>query len=329
MKEPLRVGIAGLGRIARAHIHAIHSLPKNQVILTAAATRKPDLPAEITEKVTIYPDYEDLLKDESVDAVIICYPNAMHRAAVTAAARAGKHILVEKPIGMNVTEVEEMAAAARDNGVTLMCAQSRRFSDAMEEAKRAMREIGPVFRIVINFLVQFTEPPTPWWKDPSEAGELIVHLQGSHSVDTVVWLLDAEPEWVAAHTACINPAFGGADEADMLMGFTNGATASVHLSLNTKPYLHEMIVAGAGGSISLGEYPTGVPFGFEYHLKVNGETRLKGPQNPTLYTKQLSEFVSAIRENREPLASGREVIRTTRVLDAVLAAALTGKCVRL
>ena len=210
-----------------------------------------------------------------------------------------------------------------------MSAQSRRFSDAIVEARKALPEIGSIIRIVINFLVPFEKPPTGWWADPEAAGNLIIHLQGSHSVDTVIWLLDDDPHWVAAHSAEINPAFGGSDEADMIMGFEGGVSASVHLSLNTKPFLHEMVVVGSTGSLRLTEYPTGVPFGVGYRREVNGEPRLDGPQIPTVYAKQLAEFVAAIREGREPLASGREVLRTTRVLDAVIEAAESGNSITL
>lgn len=328
-KTPLRLGIAGLGRIAGAHFEAINALPSTDAMLTAVATRKGALPWETPAQVTVHRRYEELLEDPLVDAVIICYPNAMHKDAVVAAAHAGKHVLVEKPLGMDLGEVQSMVDAAESSGVRLMSAQSRRFSDAVEAARDALGEIGPVIRIVINFLVPFEEPPTAWWTDPQTAGDLIVHLQGSHSVDTVVWFLDAEPNWVAAKSAQINPRFGGSDEADMLLGFEAGVSASVHLSLNTKPFHHELIVVGSKGSLKMAEYPTGDPFGVSYRLEVNGEVRLDGPQIPTIYTKQLAEFVSAIREGREPLASGREVLRTTRVLDAVVEAARSGKTVTL
>lgn len=326
---PLRFGIAGLGRIAGAHFEAINALPSSDAVLTAVATRKGALPWKTPAEVTIHRRYEDLLADPSVDAVIICYPNAMHKDAVLAAAKAGKHVLVEKPIGMDLSEVQAMVDGADAAGVRLMSAQSRRFSDAVEAARDALAEIGPVIRIVINFLVPFEEPPTAWWTDPDTAGDLIVHLQGSHSVDTVVWFLDAEPNWVAARSVQMNPRFGGSDEADMLLGFEGGVSASVHLSLNTKPFNHELIVVGSKGSLKMAEYPTGVPFGVGYRLEVNGEVRVDGAQIPTIYTKQLAEFVAAVREGREPLASGREVLRTTRVLDAVVDAARSGKAVTL
>jgi predicted dehydrogenase len=329
----VRLGVAGLGRIAGAHLNAIESLSASNAVeggctLAAVATGKDPAAVDLPESVRIHRSYEELLQDKEVDAVIICYPNDMHRDAVMAAVAAGKHVLVEKPIGMNADEVSEMADAAEAAGVRLMSAQSRRFSDAIQEMKRGLPEIGRVHRLGINFLVPFDGPPTPWWSDSARAGDLILHVQGSHSVDTVVWLLDGEPSWIAARTARVNPRFGGSDEADILLGFDGDVSASVHLSLNTTPFVHEMIVVGERGSMRLSEYPTGEPFGFGFALDVNGETRRDGPQVPTLYTRQLSEFVTSIREEREPLASARELIRSTRVLDRVIEAARTGSVIR-
>jgi len=324
-KSPVRFGIAGVGRIAGAHLQAIEALSPEEAVLSAVATRRSQPPFELPEGVRVHAGYQELIEDPSVDAVIICYPNAMHHDAVISAVEAGKHVLVEKPIGMNAAEVSEMVEAAERRGVQLMSAQSRRFSDAIEAVRDALPEIGPIFRIVINFLVRFDGAPTGWWNDPETAGDLIVHLQGSHSVDTIVWLLDAEPNWVAARTANVNKQFSGSDEADILLGFDGDVSASVHLSLNTQPFLHELVVAGAKGSLTMFEEPIGVPFGFRYRLNVNGQTRVDGPQEPSLYTKQLAEFVSALKEERPPLASGREVLRTTRALDSIISAACNQK----
>ena len=320
-QSPVRFGIAGVGRIAGAHLLAIDALSPQEAVLSAVATRKSQLPFELPEGGRVHARYGDLLEDPSVDAVIICYPNAMHYDAVLSAIEAGKHVLVEKPIGMNAAEVSEMVEAAERRGVQLMSAQSRRFSDAIEAVRDAIPEIGPIIRIVINFLVRFDGPPTGWWNDPESAGDLIVHLQGSHSVDTIVWLLEAEPNYVAARTANVNKQFTGSDEADILLGFEGGVSAAVHLSLNTSPFLHELVVVGTEGSMTMLEEPTGVPFGFKYRLSVNGQARIDGAQDPSLYTKQLAEFVAALKEERPPRASGRDVLRTTRVLDSILSAA--------
>jgi len=98
---------------------------------------------------------------------------------------------------MNAREADEMINEARENQVTLMVGQSRRFPRALEIIREKMvEEIGEPFRIDINFLVSFPEPPTDWWKSSEEAGGLVILLQGSHSVDTILWLLNKMPSTI-------------------------------------------------------------------------------------------------------------------------------------
>ena len=77
-QSPVRFGIAGVGRIAGAHLQAIDALSPQEAVLSAVATRKSQLPFELPEGGRVHARYGDLLEDPSVDAVIICYPNAMH-----------------------------------------------------------------------------------------------------------------------------------------------------------------------------------------------------------------------------------------------------------
>jgi hypothetical protein len=79
--------------------------------------------------------------------------------------------------------------------------------------------------------------------------------------------------------------------------------------LSTSPAFHEALLVGTRGVIRLTEYATGKPFGFGYHLELNGGRILSGDQVPSNYTLQLQEFVSALRENRRPIASGEEILR--------------------
>lgn len=319
-KKKLKLGIIGFGRIAAAHANSILDL-HDFMELTAVVTRRAEKEKMITEKYgtkRFYSDYRELLNDRALDAVIVCLPNYLHHAVCMEAARAKKHILVEKPMAMNVVETDEMIKAAHENGISLMVAQSRRFSDAMMRIREKMAtEIGHPFRIDINFMVSFPQPPTDWWKSAEKAGGLVTLLQGSHSVDTIIWLLNKIPATIYCTSRSRNPLWEGEDEADIVLGFDSGELATVHLSLNTSPYLHETIIVGPQGTIRLYEYPTDKAFGFAYRLDVNGKTVLEGEQNPSLYTIQLKEFSEAIRENRTPIASGAEVRNTMLVLDAV------------
>jgi predicted dehydrogenase len=101
------------------------------------------------------------------------------------------------------------------------------------------------------------------------------------------------------------------------LSFESGEVASVHLSLSTSPAVHEAILVGTKGVMRLTEYATGKPFGFGYHLDLNGKRIVSGDQEPSNYTLQLREFVQAVREGRPPVASAEEIARPTMpVLDA-------------
>lgn len=330
-KKRLKLGVIGVGRIAMAHVNAAMDL-KDQIELIAIADIRADRAKEIAEEfgvINVYSDYHDLLADREIEAVIVCLPNHLHHPVCRDAARAKKHIMVEKPMAMNLKEADEMIEEARTHGVTLMVGQSRRFSDAMKEIFKRLDEIGSPFRIGINFLVSFPQPPTDWWKTSEKAGGLVILLQGSHSVDTILWLLKKTPSTVFSISGRQNPLWEGEDEADIMLGFESGELATVHLSLSTSPYLHEAIIVGPKGTIRLFEYPTEKVFGFFYRLDINGETILEGEQIPSLSTVQLKEFFEAIRDNRPPIASGEEVRKTMLVLDAIRESDRAQKVVRL
>ncbi|AEJ61908.1 oxidoreductase domain protein [Spirochaeta thermophila DSM 6578] len=326
----MRIGVLGLGRVARAHLEAIQNL-SDRVILEAVCDVNEDRARSVGgefQAKKVYTDYDSFFKDPNVEAVIICLPNHLHCESAVRAAEAGKHVLVEKPMAMNLAEARKMVEAAEKKEVALMVGQSRRFSRAIQEARKARTQIGGPFRLDVSFLVKFPAPATPWWTDKRKAGHLIILLQGSHSIDTVVWLLGTLPRKVFSVSKRINPAFGGEDESDILLEFDSGL-ASIHLSLNTEPYLHELVWVGDKGSLRLYEYPTNKVYGFSYKLEVNGEKVLEEEQIPSLYTNQLSEFIQAIEEKREPLASGREILKTMQVLDAVLESDAKGEPVTL
>ena len=312
------VGVIGVGRVAQAHLAAASAL-KRSVELLAVSDVEEGKAREAMEKYGagyFTPRYEDLLRDPQIEAVLITLPNHLHYSACLAAAKAGKHILVEKPMAMNILQAREMVAAAKDNRVTLMVGQSRRFSDAVFALQERLPEIGELFRVMIFFLVSFPSPPTNWWRRSEEAGGLVILLQGSHSLDSILTWMGKLPQRVFTFSSRRNRQWEGEDEADILLSFDRGESASVHLSLSTFPAFHEAVLVGTRGVIRLIEYATGKPFGFGYHLELNGQRILSGDQVPSNYTLQLKEFVSALRERRAPIASGEEVLKTQILLDA-------------
>jgi predicted dehydrogenase len=327
--SPLRLGFIGCGRIAQAHLKAAANL-SDQVRVVAIAGRRRDR-AEATARefgvAGVYDDYRQLLRDPAVQAVVVTTPNDSHAAIVCDAVKAGKQVLVEKPMALDTMSAEAMVRAADAAGVTLMVAQSRRFSDAVETMVRRLPEIGDLIRVHITFLVSFAQPPTDWWRSAAQAGGLVIFLQGSHSLDSVFWWFGKTPQTVYATGARTNPAWEGEDEADILCRFADGRVASVHLSLSTSPAVHEALVVGTKGQFRLVERPAGPPFENVYRLEKNGEVLMEGLQAPSLYTRQLAEFAGALREGRTPMASGREVLSVMRMLDAARASLQSGQAV--
>jgi predicted dehydrogenase len=318
MERRLRFGVIGCGRVAQAHLAAIENL-KAEVELVAVADSDKKRASEAKERFgakTFTSRFEEILRLPEIEAVIIALPNHLHLPVTVGAAKAKKHILVEKPMALNLSQAKEMLEVAQRNGVTLMVGQSRRFSDAVFELQKNLPEIGKLFRIQISFLVNFPSPPTDWWKRSEEAGGLIILLQGSHSLDSILTWIKKIPNRICSFSSKQNTQWEGEDEADILLSFDQGELASVHLSLSTSPEIHEAILVGTKGGMRLTEYATGKPFCFGYHLDLNGKRILSGEQIPSNYTLQLREFIDSIRKGRTPIASGEEVLSTMLVLDA-------------
>ncbi len=314
----IQLGVIGCGRVAQAHLAAIESL-KDDVDLIAVSDVDENKAKEAKERFgarSFTPRYRDLLSHQEIEAVIITLPNHLHHPIVLQAAKAKKHILVEKPMALNTDQAKEMVEEAKRNDIAIMVGQSRRFSDAVFELQKNLPEIGRLFRIQISFLVNFPAPPTDWWKRSEEAGGLVILLQGSHSIDSILTWIKKMPLRVCAFTSRQNTQWEGEDEADILLSFDQGELASIHLSLSTSPDIHEAILVGTKGVMRLGEYSTGKPFGFGYYLDLNGKRIYSGDQIPSNYTLQLKEFINALRQRRTPIASGEEILNTMRVLDA-------------
>jgi myo-inositol 2-dehydrogenase/D-chiro-inositol 1-dehydrogenase/scyllo-inositol 2-dehydrogenase (NAD+) len=140
---------------------------------------------------TYYLSYEDALKDENIDAVVVVTPTVYHRDIVVAAAEAGKHILCEKPMAMNVEECEEMNRAVEKAGVKLQIGFMRRFDRNFNQAKELVEggEIGDV--VMVKSLTHGPSKPQPWMFDIRKSNGPLAEVN-SHDIDTLRWFLGSE-----------------------------------------------------------------------------------------------------------------------------------------
>jgi predicted dehydrogenase len=316
----IRIGVFGCGRIANsAHLPAIRDSEAFELyaVVDPMADRARAARNEFGAE-TFYTSPEKALADPAIEAVALCLPHHLHARLAVAACAQGKHVLVEKPMTLTVREADEMIAAAEGHGVTLMVGQSRRFHRAILECKRRFGAIGEPLQLVTNWLGHIDEAKTEWWRDEAQAGGLLIPLQGSHAVDFQLWMLDAIPVRVYAQTKRTNPAWDGEDDAVIQMTFPNGAIGTVLLSFNAAGFEYERYIIGTKGTIRTRGETT---------LEVNGEVVVDGDEPNGSFIREYSEFADAIRGEREPLASGRQVRGVVQVLEAARESARAGRAI--
>ena len=321
MADVLKVGIIGCGGIARAHLSAIRAVECIDVV--AMADMLPERAQEYAKEYgakSAYGDYEDLLADPDVQAVHVCLPHDVHHPVCMAAAKAGKHILVEKPMALSVAESEDMLAAAEAAGVTLMVAQVLRFRTAHIKARELLRDgaigqVRTVYRRRMGY-VDHTKLP-PWHADPKQIGNFAIYGFSSHEIDIILWLLDTEAKRAFATGRVTNPVWGNEDEIIAVLELANDAMATHVQSMNARQGGYDCVIVGTDGSMHLATES----------IDLNGEEIPAPLPGGGGMNDQIEEFARACLEGREPEASGRNVLKTMRALDAIWKSVQTGQVV--
>jgi predicted dehydrogenase len=217
--SPLGIGIIGGGRIASGHAQAVLA-NRPALALRAIASRAPDRAAELTAKFggEAMTDWRRLLERADVGAVIIGLPNDEHAEAAIAAAKAGKHVLLEKPMALTLDECDAMIEAARAARVKLFVGHTQHFF-AMNVVAHKILASGELGRVV-TFTDTWYKPfglsfRRPWFLDRSKGGGMWM-MNGSHMIDRMIWL--AGSKVVAVKAWIGNPLLGQqADDAAIAM----------------------------------------------------------------------------------------------------------------
>lgn len=224
-----RIGIIGAGHYGEEHAKAISQL--DDAIITAASRTSAVALAEFTARYggSGYTDYAALLNDPEVDAVVIATPHHLHTDIALAAAHAGKHILLEKPMAPTFAECQQIADAAQAAGVCLMLGHVNHFAPAYQAAKAILEsgEMGDVVLGTATMQKQWMEPNRRAWHFDRSTGGGVWMTVGLHPVDRMTWLINAPVTHVSAQLAT---RFYDQDADDAGMAFfryANGAAGTV------------------------------------------------------------------------------------------------------
>ncbi len=322
---PVTVGVLGAGIIAKSFMEAAPDVPDLEVTVICDVVEEAARAMAEPHSIAWVTDYRDVLEDQRIQAVYVALPHHLHEEVTVAAARAGKHILLEKPIANTLEEAERILAAQKQAGVKLMLGFTHRFHSELETARRLI-EAGELGRLTLGVDVMTTGGSIPgWFWQKPKAGGGVLHVNGAHSFDRLRWLMGSEIVEIFAYAETYDSRKTVEDSAVVAMRFENGAMGTtVHNWVVDFPmsFKCDLDIYGTGGAIRMDTWNS-LEFSNAHHSWVQRRER------DEMFQKEIGEFVSAILEDRDPCVDGEDGRRSLACVLAAYESARTGKPVRL
>ncbi|MSS70399.1 MAG: Gfo/Idh/MocA family oxidoreductase [Candidatus Latescibacteria bacterium] len=303
-KKPLRMAVVSCGAIAQAHLRGIAACEDAELVAVVSRDEaRRQKAAETFGAKRSCADFEEVLKDDEVDAVVICSPNFLHFPCAMEALQAGKHVLTEKPVADSYADGVTLVEEAERRGLRLMSSQNTRYLAAMRKAREILisGEMGRPLHLLYT-LTGWYEGPASWWKD---CKRFLIANSGSHPLDFFPWMTGAKPARVYATAHSNKPNFPGEDDFCVHLTLDNGAHAITYTTINSRFSRRDMVIVCEKGTLFLDGLRT---------LSRDGEVLVEGGPDP--FVEQMREFVSAALEGRAPGNSGRDVLPSLAVIDA-------------
>lgn len=246
MREPLRIGLIGVGKFASEYYLPIF-YEHEEIQISALANKSEDKISKVSKEYNIKNlfsgdgGWRKLVSLDEINAVIICTPNHLHAEMAIAAMSAGKHVLVEKPMAVSLDEGKVMIQTAMENGVILMVSFPQRFLSTMQECKRILNSniLGKIHAIESKLGhpgPEYWNPSGEWFFDTSKSsGGVLIDL-GIHQIDYLCWLTDKKIREVSAFISTSKPNISVEDNALLIANFEDNILASLYASWNVTPH---------------------------------------------------------------------------------------------
>lgn len=310
----VNVGLIGAGGISRQHMRAYAKISNLARVVAVADIDEDAARQRVGEAASadIYADYNDMLKRSDLDAVDICLPHNLHADAIVAAARAGKHVLCEKPLCIELEEARRIAEAVADSGVTVMCAHNQLFMPVVDRARELLASgaIGQVFELrTTDSFYGSQDPQSMGWRADRRAsggGELID--TGYHPTYLMLHLAGSRPIEVAAMTSKHRLKFSdGEDSAQVLVRFSDGKVGHIVTSWAYEPASCTERFSAVGDAGSLWSDGTILEL-----KKRGGDRIISQPPSADVFEAEIRDFAECLSSGRRPVhtqVEGTEVLR--------------------
>jgi predicted dehydrogenase len=324
--QKLGIAIFGAGNVSTGHLDAYLKNPNCDVVAIGSRTRE-GAERKAREvgldpaKIAIFDSIEELLADTRVDAMSITTPHSRHARDVVAAANAGKHCLVEKPIAMSETELEKMDAAVQANGVRTVCGFVLRFNPSIQATKALIAE---------GMLGNLLYVQTDYWHNPEQSGypgseNHLEHMDasamvggGCHAVDLARYLMESDIVEVSAVGASDVPDAPHLPNQAAVVRFANGKIGKISACVEQwMPYQFNVDVLGTDGGLRDNRF---------YSRKLPGV--LDWAEFPTIlpnsgavshhpFQGEIDHFIDCIQQGKESHVNVRDAVNTHKAIFAI------------
>lgn len=341
LDRKIRFALVGCGRIARNHINAIlaHQQRCELVGVCDIDPRALDEAAGQTG-ARPYTNLDQMLVHSEADAVIIATPSGLHPAQAVQIARAGRHVVTEKPMATRWEDGKRMVTAADDAGVHLFVVKQNRRNATLQLLKRAVekKRFGRIYMVNLN--VFWTRPEEYYnsarWRGTWEFDGGAFMNQASHYVDLLDWII-GPVESLQAYTATLARDIEVEDTGVISLRWRNGALGSMNVTMLTYPRNMEgsITILGEHGTARIGgvavnqveqwEFASSDPDDAEVKDASYQTTSVYGFGHPLYY----DNVIRVLRGEAEPETDGREGLKSLEVLVAAYRSARDGKRIAL
>lgn len=324
-----RFGIIGCGRIAPRHADSLEEIPEAELAMVCDVIENRAHHFAEKHGVKYCLDYHELLADPEIDIVNICTPSGLHASMAIDALKAGKHVIVEKPMAMSVSDADRMIATAKEMKRKLCIVLQNRYNPPMQDFYHAVRA-GKIGRVLLGSVTVRWYRPQEYYNDgwhgtKSMDGGALMN-QSIHHIDALQWLVGEPVQSVFAYTATLAHQMEAEDVGVVTVRFANGALATIEGSTVTYPQNLEASVAlfGEKGSLKVG----GTALNRKVFWKISGEIEHEKElltreevDPPSVYGAShrhvIEDMIQAVEEDREPQTNGDEGRKSLLLVNAM------------
>jgi UDP-N-acetyl-2-amino-2-deoxyglucuronate dehydrogenase len=332
------VGVYGIGWAAGSHIEAIIATPGMRVAALGSrnrdsAQKKKD--EHCLKDCAVAASFEEMLKSKDVDIIDICTPNALHAEEAIAAARAGKHLIIEKPAVMNLAELKAVRDAVKKAGVKTQTCFELRWNPHVQCLRSMIDKggLGKLFYVEVDYYHEIG----PWWHgytwgcNTVKGGPSATLVAGCHAVDLLLYFGGPVTEVMAYGCKGHRKDYEYDPTYAAIVKFANGTVGKTGNSFeNESPYVMNMTLHGSGGSVYNEKFFTKEWFAGQAGWQIFNTVFLEsGDVKHHPYKPMMSDLADSLVNDREPLNAIESSCRSHELCLAIDRSIATGRIVTL